>query len=274
MVCDLSKGTCNPDRKLGAGSPHDDSYDLPSEILGPFAGHATCNRSLRSGRVRSGRVTGPFRRSRCFSLLYARWDRVAVTILVTMDTMHDSDPGGDVPLERRIDWQTALARHDRWLRTVVYARVREPQAVDDVMQEVALAAVRQSAPIQDPAKIEPWLYRLAVRQSLLYRRRCGRQRRLTEQYAVDAVVQETGQRESSPLDWLLRAERLRMVRRAVGRLATRDAEILMLKYRENWTYHQIAHHLGVSHSAVEARLHRARKRLRAELVALDAVEIV
>ena len=35
-----------------------------------------------------------------------------------------------------IDWQAALAQHDRWLRTVVLARVREPQAVDEVMQEV------------------------------------------------------------------------------------------------------------------------------------------
>ena len=39
-----------------------------------------------------------------------------------------------------------------WLRTIVYARVGEPQAVDEVMQEVALAAVRQKAPIADPTK--------------------------------------------------------------------------------------------------------------------------
>ena len=36
-----------------------------------------------------------------------------------------------------LDWQALLAEHDRWLRTVVYARVGEPQAVDEVMQEVA-----------------------------------------------------------------------------------------------------------------------------------------
>jgi hypothetical protein len=46
-----------------------------------------------------------------------------------------------------IDWQMALSQHDRWLRTIVLARLREPQAVDEVMQEVALAAVKQAAPI-------------------------------------------------------------------------------------------------------------------------------
>ena len=37
-----------------------------------------------------------------------------------------------------IDWQAALAQHDRWLRTIVLARVRERQAVDDVMQDYPL----------------------------------------------------------------------------------------------------------------------------------------
>ena len=85
-----------------------------------------------------------------------------------------------------IDWHGTLHAHDRWLRTVVYARVREPEAVDEVMQEVALAAVRQAAPFADPTKVAPWLYRLAVRQSLLYRRKCGRRRRFTSRYAERA----------------------------------------------------------------------------------------
>ena len=51
------------------------------------------------------------------------------------------------------------------------------------MQEVALAAVKQAAPLADPAKVAPWLYRLAVLQSLLYRRKCGRRRRLVGRFA-------------------------------------------------------------------------------------------
>ena len=61
------------------------------------------------------------------------------------------------------------------------------------------------------------------------------------------------------------------VRAAMSRLPKRDAEILMLKYNEDWSYQAIAEHLGISHSAVEARLHRARQRLRTELAALDVV---
>ena len=40
-----------------------------------------------------------------------------------------------------IDWQAELARHDRWLRTIAYARLGEADAVEEIMQEVALAAL-------------------------------------------------------------------------------------------------------------------------------------
>ncbi len=169
----------------------------------------------------------------------------------------------------RIDWSAELARHQNWLRTVICARLGEPQAVDEVMQEVSLAAVRQRSPISDPEKVAPWLYRLAVTQTLLYRRKQGRRRKLIDRYAQRVRPSEADNRQADPLGWLLNKERHAQVREAMSRLARRDAEILMLKYNEDWSYHALAEHLGISHSAVEARLHRARQRLREELTALD-----
>ena len=49
----------------------------------------------------------------------------------------DAHPGETAPASV-IDWTRVLAEHDRWLRTVVYARLGEPQAIDEVMQEVCL----------------------------------------------------------------------------------------------------------------------------------------
>jgi RNA polymerase sigma factor (sigma-70 family) len=172
----------------------------------------------------------------------------------------------------RIDWPAVLAEHDRWLRTVVYSRVGEPQAVDEVIQEVAMAAVRQQAPISDVQKVAPWLYRLAVTQSLLYRRKKGRQRKLLERYQDRHRGGGPARGEVDPLGWLLAEERREHVRLAISRLMRRDAEILLLKYTEDWSYQQLADHLGVSTSAVEARLHRARQRLRHELAVLEVVE--
>jgi RNA polymerase sigma-70 factor (ECF subfamily) len=172
-----------------------------------------------------------------------------------------------------VDWQTALTTHDRWLRTVVMARVGERAAVEEVMQDVALAAVRQQAPLQDEAKLAPWLYRVAIMQSLLYRRKLGRRRKLTERYAGDVRPTERDHHEPDPLEWLLADERRRLIRQALLRLNDRDREILLLKYTEDWSYQQMATHLGISESAVEARLHRARGRLRRELAAWEGTEL-
>jgi RNA polymerase sigma-70 factor (ECF subfamily) len=170
-----------------------------------------------------------------------------------------------------IDWPRVLAEHDRWLRTIVAVRVGEPQAIDEVMQEVALAAVRQHAPLADKEKVAPWLYRLAVRQTLLYRRKQGRRRKLIDRVAQRNQPSEADNRDPDPLAWLLAEERRGLVRHAMTRLGRRDAEILMLKYIEEWSYRELAEHLGVSESAVEARLHRARQRLRNELATVNVV---
>ncbi|MBL9093877.1 MAG: RNA polymerase sigma factor [Planctomycetaceae bacterium] len=181
-------------------------------------------------------------------------------------------PMGQPAAKPSIDWNAELARHERWLRCVIYARLGDRSGVDEVLQEVSLAAVRQQAPIQDATKVGPWLYRLAVTQSLLYRRKLGRKRKLVERYAEKVRPSEGDCRHVDPLDWLLGDERRQLIRKALKQLPPRDAEILLLKYVEDWNYHQIAARLGISHSAVETRLHRARARMRAALTELQVVE--
>lgn len=173
----------------------------------------------------------------------------------------------------KIDWQSELARNERWLRTIVRARVREAAAVDDVMQEVALAAVEQKSPVTDATKVAPWLYRVAVMQSLLYRRAQGRRRKLHDRFVERVPVAASDNTIADPLDWLIQVERRDLVRKAIDSLPGRDAEILLLKYADGWKYQRIADALGISHSAVEARLHRARGRLRQCLIELNVVEM-
>lgn len=185
---------------------------------------------------------------------------------VMRDAGQDCETGNNSALA--IDWSAILARHDRWLRTAVFARLREVDGVDEVMQAVAVAAVEQRSPLIDLNKVAPWLYRLAVWQTLQYRRRAGRQRKLAKNYEGLALAKTT-EGMAEPLAWLLSQERQRLVRAALARLSRQDAEVLLLKYSEDWTYRDLATHLGISESAVEARLHRARSRLRRELTNLN-----
>jgi RNA polymerase sigma factor (sigma-70 family) len=160
-----------------------------------------------------------------------------------------------------VDWNSVFAEHDGWLRKVVAARVGEPQAVSEVLQEVALAASKQPNRPTEPTGLAAWLYRVAIRATLMYRRKAGRRKRLLDRYSQERPTTEPRE----PLDWLLADERQGLVRAALERLGDQDREILMLKYSENWTAAQIAERLGLRLPAVEARLHRARNRLRAAL---------
>ncbi len=184
-----------------------------------------------------------------------------------------TEPAPTICPTGKIDWAAALAEHGRWLRTVAIARMGSSQGVDEVLQEVSLAAVRQAAPLQDPMKVAPWLYRLVVTHCLLHRRTLGRRRKLTERYTAACPPSDQDANAVDPLVWLLAEERQRLVRQALEQLPHRDRELLLLKYTEDWNYHQIAHHLGLSHSAVEARLHRARAKLRTKLLELRVIEV-
>jgi len=167
--------------------------------------------------------------------------------------------------------RAAFEEHAPWLRTVVRHRLGEPQAVDDVMQEIAVSVFRQTAPIRDPERVAPWLYRIAVRQTLMYRRTAGRRRKLQNGYADAAITHGPDLESSDPLRWLMSEERESSIRQAIEALPDLDREILMLKYTENWNYKDLAEHLGVTLHTVEYRLLRARKRLRRELAKLDVV---
>jgi RNA polymerase sigma factor (sigma-70 family) len=158
-----------------------------------------------------------------------------------------------------------LARHGSWLRKVILIRTGEAQAVEEVFQQVSLAAVEQRAPLVDPSKAAPWLHRLAVIKSARYRRQLGRQRKAMAALASDVSPQSADVSLPDLMTWLLREERKQQAREALARLPLRDAEMLLLKYSERWSYRRLSEHLGITEKSVDARLQRARRRLRQEL---------
>ncbi|MDR1960119.1 MAG: RNA polymerase sigma factor [Planctomycetaceae bacterium] len=164
-----------------------------------------------------------------------------------------------------IDWEAKLRENESWLRTVIAAQVGEKAAIEDVWQDVSLAVIAQKSPIQDVTRVTPWLYQIAVRQSLQYRRKMGRRRKLVERYVEKVVPNQPTRENFTPLDILLSEERHAQVRAVMQNLEPEEREILLLKYIHGWRYREMAEKLGISVSAVQARLHRARQRLRQEL---------
>jgi RNA polymerase sigma-70 factor, ECF subfamily len=184
-----------------------------------------------------------------------------------MAVMTAADPSPQAPHRPAIDWGRCLDEHQSWLKRVILARTGQPQAVDEVWQQLALAAVEQRWPLADPAKVAPWLHRLAVIAAARHCRQLGRQRRTIHKWA-DAQAHSTNGASLEPLALLMRRERVALTRHALSSLPARDAEMLLLKYGERWSYRRIAAHLGISERAVDCRLMRARAQLRRLLASL------
>lgn len=165
-----------------------------------------------------------------------------------------------------------FVRHERWLRTVIFARTGESEAVEEVLQEVAVALVDSQTRPSRIDRLAPWLYRVAVKQALLYRRKSGRRERLVRSYGERKQISKHDLREADPLEWMLANERRNLVQLSLERMTPKDREILLLKYTEDWNYRDLSEHLGVTVAAVESRLHRARERLREELSRLQVIE--
>ncbi len=164
--------------------------------------------------------------------------------------------------------QGLYLKHEGWLRTVVRSRLSEPEAVEDVMQNIALAIVRQRDVLSEVNRIAAWLYQIAVRQVLMYRRTTGRRRHFHERLRSQAGEDSTSE-TTSPLQILLAQEQQGRVRDALQQLTELDRQVLLLKYAEGWSYRDMAAHLGVTEQTIEYRLMKARRQLRSNLNSLD-----
>ena len=162
--------------------------------------------------------------------------------------------------------QAVFLEHESWLRVVVRSRLEEPDAVEDVMQNIALAIVRHRSMLGEISRIGAWLYQIAVRQVLLYRRTSGRRRKLQDRLASEASARSG---HDCPLRNLLAVEAQASVQQALEELSEIDRQVLMLKYTEGWSYRELADHLGVREDTIEYRLLKARKNLRRLLLQFD-----
>ena len=154
-------------------------------------------------------------------------------------------------------FRTVFEQH--YQAVLAYAGRRTSDAADanDVVAETFLTAWRRREELSGAPL--PWLYGIARRVLANQRRAARRRERTTRELA--ALAPTLARRP-------LQDERLEYadVLAALARLRPLDREVLRLAAWEGLTAREIAHAFGCSVNAATIRLHRARRRLRAELV--------
>jgi len=156
----------------------------------------------------------------------------------------------------------ALAAEAPRLRRLVHRLLGWPaqaSEVDDVVQETLLAAWAHRETFRGDAQWTTWLHRIALRKAHNHVRSSAVRRRLFG-WLVAETPEPAARAEEHGAD-----ERLSATHAALQTLAHGDREVLVLRYLEQRPIEQIAALLRCSRAAVDARLSRARSRLRAAL---------
>ncbi|MGE0145066.1 MAG: RNA polymerase sigma factor [Planctomycetota bacterium] len=132
----------------------------------------------------------------------------------------------------------------------------QPADIEDVLQEVLLTAWTRRLHLRDATAFASWLRRIAVNTARNHARGARRRSRRIV-LASFAPGDEPFDPGREPVD--------DTVREALLGLRHRDREVLVLHYLEGHTPAEIAALLDLRRNAIEARLSRARQRLRDKL---------
>lgn len=155
--------------------------------------------------------------------------------------------------------------HEPMLRQWLFAKLRCPFAIDDVVQDIFLR-LSQTASVTHIAAPRNYLWSTAV--SVL-RDRARRARVAPSELADSDELVELPSEAPSPFRQLCAREELETVRRLIAHLPERTRQVLVLRRLEQRSLAETASLLGISASAVEKHQRRAHRYLK-ERIALAA----
>ncbi|MGC4885580.1 RNA polymerase sigma factor [Micromonospora sp. DT227] len=188
-----------------------------------------------------------------------------------------------VAVERRVDaWFVAASVSDHAMFSVLYdrhaavlyryacARVGAEFA-DDVVSETFLAAFRRRRRYDTSRPdARPWLFGILTKEISHHRRRERAHYRAVARSCTSDADQDSSERALARAS----AHEIRVpLAKALATLAARDRDVLLLIAWGELSYEETAQAVGIPVGTVRSRLHRARRKLAAELGGEDPTRV-
>jgi RNA polymerase sigma-70 factor (ECF subfamily) len=153
-------------------------------------------------------------------------------------------------------FEQLVDRYRAPLTAYVCSRVGDLGRSEDIAQEVFIAALRSMRASERPIVFKPWIYEIA-------RNACIDQHRWRGRHAESALTDELVAPGPScdPHAALELRQQLATLCQAFGELPRIDRELLGMRELAGRSYAELAASTGLTVSAVESALHRARQRL-------------
>jgi RNA polymerase sigma-70 factor (ECF subfamily) len=153
---------------------------------------------------------------------------------------------------------------------VVYRFTRNEEIARDLTQDIFIKVYEHMEEYRKESQLYTWIHRIAVNHVLNYLRAERRTKwyDLMDEKISSLIREETSatsrgmdQHSQTPHQAMERAEREKIVQDAIESLAPKYRVPFVLFRFEDMSYQEIAQSMNLSLSAVEARIHRAKKRL-------------
>lgn len=138
-------------------------------------------------------------------------------------------------------------------RTLGYLRGLVGDDADDLQQEVWLSVYKRVSGLADPAAFKTWLFRIARHRAIDFLRSRRREGTLFEDTDVDSIEIPESDDDASP--------DLAALGTALMTIPAPQREALLLKYRDDLSYEEIAVVVGVPVGTVRTRIHHGKKKL-------------
>jgi RNA polymerase sigma-70 factor (ECF subfamily) len=152
------------------------------------------------------------------------------------------------------------------IRRYIRGMMRDDSEAEDLAQETFLRAYAHQTALRDPDAALGWLYRIATRVTLDRLRQKARSE--SREYPGDFNAIEIADRSAPPvLKVIEQKEMTACVQGYIGRLANGYRAVILLHDLHGLTAQEIAHQLKLPVATVKIRIHRARRKLQAQLQA-------
>ena len=144
------------------------------------------------------------------------------------------------------------------LRRVAYGVLRDMDLAEEAAQQAILTIWQDLPRLRDPARFEPWCFRLLVRRCYAERRRSTKRATVP----LDALSVEPVDRDVSH-DVAIHDQ----LARGFARLSLEHRAVVVLHHQLGLSLDEVGEALDVPTGTVKSRLHRAMQHLRASLEA-------
>lgn len=153
--------------------------------------------------------------------------------------------------------------------THLYRLVRSREDAEDLTQETFIRAFRFIHQYDGQRPFRNWLYTIATNVGLNAIRSRQRRGKFEVNPGADDTALAAAQSSADPQRDAVRVELRERLADAIDTLSPEVSMLMHLFYFEGMSVEEAAEIVGMSESATKVALHRARKRLREQLVDLD-----